>query len=143
MTLRDRLVSANLKATQQRLSILAAMDDCKTHPNPERIYEMIKPSNPSISLATVYNTLESFSASGLIHKVASISGNMRYDSNMGAHGHIYCHNTDEIIDYYDEDLNEVIINFFKKKKIGNLKIKNITLNINGDKLDRDKEVTIK
>ncbi|RLD22311.1 MAG: transcriptional repressor [Bacteroidetes bacterium] len=143
MTLRDRLSSANLKATHQRMTILAAMDDCKAHPSPERIYEIIKPGNPTISLATVYNTLESFTQFGLVHKVASISGNMRYDSNMGAHGHIYCHNTDEIIDYYDEELNGVIIDFFKKKKISNLKIKNITLNINGDKLDKEKEVLIK
>ncbi len=143
MTLRDRLAAANLKATHQRMTILAALDDCKIHPSPEKVYEMIKPGNPTISLATVYNTLESFARAGLVNKVASISGNMRYDANIGAHGHIYCHNTDEIIDYYDEDLNMLIIDFFKKKKIGNLKIKNITLNINGDKLDRNKEVTIK
>jgi Fur family peroxide stress response transcriptional regulator len=143
MTLRDRLKSVNLKATHQRMTVLAAMDDCKTHPNPEEIYDRIRPQNPTISLATVYNTLDSFAQAGLISKVASLGGNLRYDSNMGAHGHIYCHNTDEIIDYYDESLNALIIDFFKKKKIGNLKIKNITLNINGDKLDADKEVTIK
>ena len=143
MTLRDRLTVAKLKATHQRMTILAAMDDCKTHPSPERVYEIIKPGNPTISFATVYNTLASFAQAGLISKVASISGNLRYDSNLGAHGHIYCHNTDEIIDYYDEELNKLIIDFFKKKKIGNLKIKNITLNINGDKLDSTKEVTIK
>ena len=31
MTLRDKLSSANLKATHQRLTILAAMEDCLTH----------------------------------------------------------------------------------------------------------------
>jgi Fur family peroxide stress response transcriptional regulator len=143
MTLRDRLSSAKLKATHQRLTILAATDDCKSHPSPEKIYEIVRPSNPTLSFATVYNTLDTFAQAGLLNKVASLSGNLRYDSNMGAHGHIYCHNTDEIIDYYDEELNQVIIDFFRKKKIGNLKIKNITLNINGDKLDTSKEVTIK
>ncbi len=143
MTLRDRLTVAKLKATHQRMTILAAMDDCKTHPSPEKVYEIIKPGNPTISFATVYNTLDSFAQAGLISKVASISGNLRYDSNLGTHGNIYCHNTDDIIDYYDEELNKLIIDFFKKKKIGNLKIKNITLNINGDKLDSTKEVTIK
>ena len=88
MTLRDRLSLAKLKATHQRLTILAAMDDCKTHPSPDNIYEMIKPGNPTISFATVYNTLDSFAQAGLVNKVASISGNLRYDSNMGAHGHI-------------------------------------------------------
>lgn len=143
MTHRNRLNSAKLKATHQRIAILTAMDECKTHPNPDEIYNRVKKDNPTISLATVYNTLDSFAQVGLINKVASLGGNLRYDSNMGAHGHIYCYNTDEIIDYYDEELNAVIIDFFKKKKVGNLKIKNITLNINGDKLDIDKEVTIK
>jgi Fur family peroxide stress response transcriptional regulator len=143
MTIKDRLNSAKLKATHQRMTILTAMDECKFHPKPEEIYSRIKVENPTISLATVYNTLESFAQVGLVSRVASVSGNIRYDSNMGAHGHIYCHNTDEIIDYYDEELNGLIIDFFKKKKVGNLKIKNITLNINGDKLDMDKEVTIK
>ena len=143
MTNRNRLNGAKLKATHQRMTILAAMDDCKYHPKPEEIYDRIKVENPTISLATVYNTLDSFAKVGLISRVASVGGTIRYDSNMGAHGHIYCHNTDEIIDYYDEELNGLIIDFFKKKKVGNLKIKNITLNINGDKLDHDKEVTIK
>ena len=143
MNLKNRLNVAKLKATHQRMTILAAMDACKTHPKPEEIYERIREDNPTISLATVYNTLDSFSQVGLVNRVASIGGNIRYDSNLGAHGHIYCHNTDEIVDYYDEDLNSLIIDFFKKKKIGNLKIKNITLNINGHKLDTDKEVTIK
>ena len=69
MTLRDRLSSANLKATHQRLTILVAMDDCKIHPSPEVIYEMIRPGNPTISFATVYNTLDSFTQAGLINKV--------------------------------------------------------------------------
>jgi Fur family transcriptional regulator, peroxide stress response regulator len=143
MNLKKRLSAANLKATHQRLTILDAMDHCSVHPSPENIYEMVRPSHPTISFATVYNTLDSFAQAGLVNKVASISGNLRYDSNMSAHGHIYVHNTDEIIDYYDEDLNAVIIDFFKKKKVSNLKIKNITLNINGDKLDTNKEVIIK
>ncbi len=143
MTLRDKLAAVNLKATHQRLTILAAIEECHTHPSPEKIHKIIKPGNPTISLATVYNTLETFARVGLINKVASLSGNLRYDPNLQAHGHIYCYNTDEIIDYYDEELNKVIIDFFKKKKVNNLKIKNITLNINGDKLDKTKDVIIK
>ena len=143
MNTRNRLNSAKLKATHQRMTILETMEACDFHPGPEEIYDLIKEKNPTISLATVYNTLDSFAKAGLISRVPSIGGNIRYDSNMGAHGHIYCHNTDEIIDYYDEELNGLIIDFFKKKKVGNLKIKNITLNVNGDKLDSEKEVTIK
>ena len=143
MTTREQLLSVKLKATHQRIVILDAVNDCMTHPTVDSIYEKLKPENPSISLATVYKTLETFVLAGLISKVATTAGMMRYDPNLSNHGHIYCHNTDEIIDYYDEDLNKVIVDFFKKKRVSNLRIKNITLNINGDKLDPEKEVIIK
>ncbi|MEN8248746.1 MAG: transcriptional repressor [Bacteroidota bacterium] len=143
MNIQEKLNNANLKATHQRLTILRAIDGSEAHPSPESVYELIKEDNPTITLATVYNTLDSFAEAGLINKVASVSGNKRYDPNIGAHGHIYCHNTDEILDYYDDELNDLIRDFFKKKRVNNLKIKNITLNINGEKLDRNKEVTIK
>jgi Fur family transcriptional regulator, peroxide stress response regulator len=68
---------------------------------------------------------------------------MRYDANMGYHNHIYCTNTKEILDYEDEELNILIEEFFKRKNIQNLKIKDIRLQINGEKLDLKKEVTIK
>ena len=143
MTIRERLIAVKLKATHQRIVILEAILDSMVHPTADLIYERLKPANPSISLATVYKTLETFVQAGLINKVSTIEGMMRYDGNLSNHGHIYCHNTDEIIDYYDEDLNRVIIDFFKKKRFSNLRIKNITLNINGDKLDPGKEVIIK
>ena len=143
MTTREQLLSVKLKATHQRIVILDAVNDCMTHPTVDSIYEKLKPENPSISLATVYKTLETFVHAGLISKVSTTEGMMRYDANLSNHGHIYCHNTDEIIDYYDEDLNKVIVDFFKKKRFSNLRIKNITLNINGDKLDPGKEVVIK
>ena len=143
MTTREQLLSVKLKATHQRIVILDAVNDCMTHPTVDSIYEKLKPENPSISLATVYKTLETFVHAGLISKVSTTEGMMRYDANLSNHGHIYCHNTDEIIDYYDEDLNKVIVDFFKKKRFSNLRIKNITLNINGDKLDPSKEVVIK
>ena len=143
MNLKDRLNKANLKATHQRLAILQAIDSCKTHPTPESIYALIKEEYPTITLATVYNTLDSFAEAGIINKVASVSGTKRYDPNIGAHGHIYIHNTDEILDYYDDELDHMIRDFFRKKKINNLKIKNITLNINGEKIDNNKQVIIK
>ena len=143
MTLREQLLSVKLKATHQRMVILEAANGCMVHPTVDVIYEKLKPNNPSISLATVYKTLETFVQVGLINKVATTEGQMRYDANLSNHGHIYCHNTDEIIDYYDDELNRVIIEFFKKKRVSNLRIKNISLNINGDKIDPGKEVLIK
>jgi len=141
--LREYLIAANLKATHQRLVVLKAIKLCKNHPSADQIFEMIRPNAPTITLATIYKTLETFVEAGLIAKVSTKQGQMRYDPVLSNHGHIYCHNTNEIVDFYDEELNSIILDFFKSKKVKNLKIKNISLNINGDKIDISKDISIK
>jgi Fur family transcriptional regulator, peroxide stress response regulator len=142
-SLKAKLTESNLKATQQRIVIYEALLRLNNHPAAETIYEAIKLNNPSISLGTVYKTLDTFVTVGLAVKVMSEEGFMRYDANMGYHNHIYCTNTKELLDYEDEELNLLIEEFFKKKNIQNLKIKEIRLQINGEKLDLEKNVTIK
>ena len=141
--IKNRISESGLKVTHQRIVILDAVLQMNNHPTVEIIYEHIKDANPSISLGTVYKTVETFVNNGLLSKVSTNEGQMRYDPKLDNHGHIYCTNTSEIIDYYDEELNDMILNFFKKKRVNNLKIKNITLQINGDKIDPDKDVLIK
>lgn len=139
----NQISQAGLKVTPQRIVILKATTSMDNHPSTEQIYDAIRQDNPSLSLATVYKTLETFVRSGLLNKVSTRGGQMRYDPKLDSHGHIYCDNTKEIVDYYDEELNKIIVDFFKKKKVNNLRIKNITLNINGDKIDPNKDVLIK
>jgi Fur family transcriptional regulator, peroxide stress response regulator len=141
--IKEGLAAVGLKATHQRIVILDSVHNMGNHPNVEQIYADINENNPSISKGTVYKTLETFVTAGLLSKVSTHEGQMRYDPRMDNHGHINCSNTKEIIDYYDEELNEMIVSFFKKKRVSNLKIKNITLQINGDKIDPLKEVLIK
>lgn len=143
LNIKDKISESGLKVTHQRIVILDAVLKMSNHPTVEQIFDSIKDANPSISLGTVYKTAETFVDKGLLSKVSTHGGQMRYDPKLDNHGHIYCANTSEIIDYYDEELNEMILNFFKKKRVNNLKIKNITLQINGDKIDPGKDVHIK
>lgn len=141
--IKEKIAGSGLKVTHQRIVILDAVLQLKNHPTVEHIFENIRNANPSISLGTVYKTAETFVNKGLLSKVSTNEGQMRYDPKLDSHGHIHCTNTSEIIDYYDEELNDMILNFFKKKRVSNLKIRNITLQINGDKIDPDKSVIIK
>ncbi len=140
--IRKTLIRANLKATHQREVILGIVLTCKNHPSTEFVYELTKNKIPSISLATVYKTLEIFASKGLISKALTLEGQARYDPNLASHGHIYSSNSNEIIDYVDEELNAVISNFFKRKKVKNFHIKKISLNIIGDKIDTTKKIEI-
>jgi Fur family transcriptional regulator, peroxide stress response regulator len=140
---KEKLAKVGLKVTHQRLVLFDAVCKMKHHPTAEQVYESVRPEHPSLSLATVYKNLEAFFHSGLIGKVFSPEGHMRYDPRTENHGHIYCANTREIYDFFDEELNQLITEFFRKKKVSNLRIKNISLQINGERIDPHKEVTIK
>ena len=139
---REKLVGVGLKATQQRLVILHAICNSKKHPTAEDIYDAVKTNNPSLSLATIYSALETFTSKGLINKVPVKDGAMRYDAHTAAHHHIYCTNTKEIIDFEDDELNELIKEFLKKRKIENLVIKDVSLHLQGEKIDKRKNIKI-
>jgi len=141
--IKEILVNKGLKVTQQRIMVYSKILDMHNHPTAEQVYNQVKEVSPGISLATVYNILEIFAEKDLIRKMFTEEGSMRYDPKTEAHGHIYCSNTSEFVDYYDEELNDLIINFFKKKKVSNLHINHISLQINGDKIDPEKSVAIK
>ena len=69
-------------------------------------------------------------------------GVMRYDAHTDTHNHIYCTNTSEIIDFEDPDLNKLIKKFLKSKNIENFNIKDFSLHIEGEKIDKRKHIII-
>ncbi|MFP4096997.1 MAG: Fur family transcriptional regulator [Cyclobacteriaceae bacterium] len=132
--IRKKLSQAGLKATQQRMVVYQALlRNMHLHPTAESVYETVRPDNPSISLGTVYKILDVLVSTGLASKVATDQGFMRYDANMEQHNHIYCTNTREIIDYHDKELDHLIEEYFRNKKINNLKISRIQVQISGNK----------
>lgn len=141
--LAKEIKETGLKATQQRIVILKALYESLNHPSSEEVYDGIKKKNPSISLATVYKTLECFVNSGMILKVATSDGLMRYDAKTDQHNHIFLSNTNEIIDFYDEELTQLIADYMSKRNIENFNVKNISLRIEGEKINLNKNIKIK
>ncbi|HYG40847.1 MAG TPA: transcriptional repressor [Cytophagales bacterium] len=141
--IKTKLAEKGLKSTQQRIVIYNSVYHSESHPCAENIYEEVKLDNPSISLATVYKTLDTLIDAGLVNRVLNEDGTMRYDANLNSHNHIYCTNTREIIDYEDPELSQLIQNYFESKQINNLKIKEISVQINGEKLKPTQAISIK
>jgi Fur family peroxide stress response transcriptional regulator len=83
------LKRAGLKMTAQRLAIvrLFAADD--THPTAQDLYERLRPEFPSMSFATVYNTLDALVSAGL-GGTLRLGGAARFDPNVAAHHHAVC-----------------------------------------------------
>jgi Fe2+ or Zn2+ uptake regulation protein len=83
----SRLVEAGLQPSAQRLAIAEYVLTTEDHPTADRVWKKVQPTCPSLSRATVYNTLAAMVASGLLRKVALADGAVRYDPNVAAHHH--------------------------------------------------------
>jgi Fur family transcriptional regulator, peroxide stress response regulator len=131
--IREKLIESGLKITPQRLVVLTAVVELNNHPSADQIIDEIKANHPDIAVGTIYKTLETFVDKGLITKVNTVLGVMRYDADISSHHHLYYSNSGQIDDYFDDELNQMIDDYFKDKKIPNFKIESIKLQIIGKK----------
>lgn len=118
-----RLKDEGLKLTPQRIIVLESLIKLNNHPTAEIIYEEIKKKYPNISLATVYNILELLSKKNIINKVYCDDGKLRYDGNTIMHQHIVDTKNGEIKDFYDDELNDLLVGYFRNKNINILDLK--------------------
>ena len=79
-----------LKVTPQRQCIFRALHDNPEHPSAESVYERVRVEMPTISLRTVYQTLNDLVALGEIQQFDVGTGSARFDAASGAHHHLVC-----------------------------------------------------
>lgn len=96
-TLLAELKRAGLKLTPQRMAIVRELADDKTHPTAQDLYERLRQTHPTMSFATVYNTLDTLTAHGLM-AVGRFGGAVRFDPNVDPHHHAVCDSCGAIID---------------------------------------------
>jgi len=101
---KERCGQLALALTPQRLSIYQVLASDAAHPSAEDIYRRIKPSLPSLSLGTVYRTLELFEEHGLISRVHAFSDQARFDANLDDHHHLVCMKCRRVLDFEDQRL---------------------------------------
>ncbi len=95
----DVLKEKGLKVTPQRIAIYTILKNSYNHPTAEDIYKELVVSNPTISLATVYKTLDSFCKVGLVKELHIVNEHSNYDAQMDDHIHMICLNCNKIFDY--------------------------------------------
>ncbi|MBS3808114.1 MAG: transcriptional repressor [Bacteroidales bacterium] len=137
--IRDKISESGLKVTPQRIAVYQAIMDMNDHPTAEMIKNHVARKNPSISLATVYKTLEAFVNKNLIRKIKTEEDLMRYDPILEEHHHLYDQKNETIADYYNDELNQLIRDYFKTNDIPNFKIEDIKLHIIGEFTDEKNE----
>ena len=97
--IKNRLKDKGLKPTFQRLKILEYMKNHeKQHPTVEMIYEALAPEIPTISVTTIYNTLNAFLEKGLVSAETITGTEIRYDLLTSPHHHFLCTECGKILD---------------------------------------------
>lgn len=99
------------KVTPQRLAVYEALNSTTSHPNAEMLYQMLQPDYPTMSLATVYKTMDIFAELGLVQVLNVGEDSYRYDAEISAHSHIRCvdcNRVDDVFEVQDEALMDSV-----------------------------------
>lgn len=90
--------NSNLKLTPQRLAIIKYLDGNQEHPSADDIYKAVSKKFPTMSFATVYNTLETLKSHGQIMELNFDPFKKRFDPNPNPHHHVICVRCHKILD---------------------------------------------
>jgi Fur family peroxide stress response transcriptional regulator len=91
---------AGLRVTPQRLVIYETLVKDKHHPTAQTLFERLQGTLPSLSQATVYNTLETMVEMGLVRELGTAGdGTVRYDADISPHAHLVCTDCNSIEDF--------------------------------------------
>ncbi|MBN1940197.1 MAG: transcriptional repressor [Candidatus Aminicenantes bacterium] len=96
--LKDILSERGIRPTFQRLTVLAAVSENRSHVTIRELHAALVKKIPTLSKTTLYNTLELFSAKGLVRSLSIDPGEARYDGVVAPHHHFYCSVCGRIID---------------------------------------------
>jgi len=88
--------------TPQRIEIAGILLERPQHLSAEHILDKLKAAGSRVSKATVYNTLNLFSARGLVKEVMVDPVRKFYDSTTHPHHHFYNVDSGELSDISDE-----------------------------------------
>ena len=85
-----RLKEAGLRPTRQRLALGKLLFDAgDRHVTAEQVHGEVGAQGIKVSLATIYNTLNQFTGSGLLREVVVAPGRAYYDTNVDDHHHFF------------------------------------------------------
>jgi len=87
-----------LKVTPQRQCIFRALHDNPSHPSAESVYAEVAREMPTISLRTVYQTLNDLASMGELVQLDLGTGSARFDPNLDAHHHLVCDRCGKVLD---------------------------------------------
>jgi len=103
----EALNKAGHRLTAQRLAICRYLASSHEHPTPATVYAQVRQQLPSLSLATVYNTLALLRELGVITEMGADMGGTRYETDAHPHVNLICLRCGQVVDMPLPDLTAV------------------------------------
>lgn len=94
------LAGADMRPTRQRIALASLLigDGRNRHVTAESLFESAVRSDVSVSLATVYNTLRSFTEAGLLNEITVDGTRCYFDTDVSDHAHFFWENEGRLTD---------------------------------------------
>ena len=113
-TIENKCKKKGVKLTDQRRIIARIISESKEaygesdHPDVDELYSRASKFDPKISIATVYRTVKLFEEAGILTKHDFKGGKARYEElNEGHHDHLIDIKSGEIIEFVDNDIEDL------------------------------------
>jgi Fur family peroxide stress response transcriptional regulator len=87
------------KLTPQRDAVFQVILNRDDHPTASEIFEAARQRLPTISYATVYNSLRYLKEAGLVHEINFGDSASRYDRETDRHDHAICNGCGKLVDF--------------------------------------------
>ena len=94
--------------TPQRNAVLQVIRESENHLTASEIFEAARKRLPSISYATVYNSLRYLKEAGLVNEISFGNGASRYDRETERHDHAICTCCGKLVDF-DFDVTDELV----------------------------------
>lgn len=94
----ETLRGHGIQPTAQRLAVARFVLDTSAHPTADEVWDKVRQRSPTLSRATVYNTLNLFVEKGLLRMQAVREGAVVFDPLVARHHHLIDAETGEIHD---------------------------------------------
>ncbi len=107
----QELRKAGLKVTLPRIKVLQLLENASEsdhHMSAEDVYKSLLDAGEDVGLATVYRVLTQFESAGLVVRHNFEGGHSVFEIAKGEHhDHMVCTETGAIIEFYDNDIEEL------------------------------------
>lgn len=116
--LTESLQARGVRATRQRRAVLQVLQESDEHLDAEAVHDRVKVRDPRISLATVYRTLATFKAAGLVEEHSLGESHAHFEAApQTPHYHFTCLRCGRVVEFDAPEIARVVRRLVKQEGV--------------------------